>query len=104
MKDDPEDPRITEENAAGENLAEILSSPAYLEAQKDLGFLARPELRGLRLQLELEKVEKSKKLMKMTVKFGDDVRTIVGGIATVYTAEQLVGRKFAFVYNLARRS
>ena len=48
-----------------------------------------------------EKVEKSKKLMKMTVKFGDDVRTIVGGIATVYTAEQLVGRKFAFVYNLA---
>ncbi len=48
-----------------------------------------------------EKVEKSKKLMKMTVKFGDEVRTIVGGIATAYTAEQLVGRKFAFVYNLA---
>ena len=48
-----------------------------------------------------EKVEKSKKLMKMTVKFGEDVRTIVGGIATVYTAEQLVGRKFAFVTNLA---
>ncbi len=48
-----------------------------------------------------EKVEKSKKLMKMTVKIGEDVRTIVGGIATAYTAEQLVGRKLVFVANLA---
>ncbi len=48
-----------------------------------------------------EKIEKSKKLMKMTVRFGDEVRTIVGGIATAYAADQLVGRKFAFVYNLA---
>jgi methionyl-tRNA synthetase len=48
-----------------------------------------------------EKVEKSKKLMKMTVRIGEEVRTIVGGIATAYTAEQLVGRKFVFVANLA---
>jgi methionyl-tRNA synthetase len=47
-----------------------------------------------------EKVEKSKKLMKMTVKLGEEMRTIVGGIATVYTAEQLVGRKLVFVANL----
>jgi methionyl-tRNA synthetase len=48
-----------------------------------------------------EKVEKSKKLMKMTVRIGEEVRTIVGGIATVYTAEQLVGRKLVLVANLA---
>ncbi len=48
-----------------------------------------------------EKVEKSKKLIKMTVRIGEEVRTIVGGIATAYTAEQLVGRKFVFVANLA---
>jgi methionyl-tRNA synthetase len=48
-----------------------------------------------------EKVEKSKKLMKMTVRIGEDVRTIVGGIALAYTAEQLVGKKFVFVANLA---
>ncbi len=48
-----------------------------------------------------EKVEKSKKLMKMTVKLGEEVRTIVGGIAAAYTADQLVGRKFVFVANLA---
>jgi methionyl-tRNA synthetase len=47
-----------------------------------------------------EKVEKSKKLMKMTVKLGEEVRTIVGGIATAYTAEQLVGQKLVFVANL----
>lgn len=48
-----------------------------------------------------EKVEKSKKLMRMTVRIGEEVRTIVGGIATAYTAEQLVGRKLVFVANLA---
>ncbi len=48
-----------------------------------------------------EKVEKSKKLMKMTVKIGEEVRTIVGGIALAYAPEQLVGRKFVFVANLA---
>ena len=48
-----------------------------------------------------EKVEKSKKLMKMTVKIGEETRSIVGGIALAYAAEQLVGRKFVFVANLA---
>jgi methionyl-tRNA synthetase len=48
-----------------------------------------------------EKVEKSKKLMKMTVKIGEETRTIVGGIAAAYTPEQLVGKKFVFVANLA---
>ncbi len=48
-----------------------------------------------------EKVEKSKKLMKMTVRIGEEVRTIVGGIALAYAAEQLVGKKFVFVANLA---
>jgi methionyl-tRNA synthetase len=47
-----------------------------------------------------EKVEKSKKLMKMSVRIGEEVRTIVGGIAAAYTAEQLVGKKFVFVANL----
>jgi methionyl-tRNA synthetase len=48
-----------------------------------------------------EKVEKSKKLMKMSIRVGDEVRTVVGGIATAYTPEQLVGRKLVIVANLA---
>jgi len=48
-----------------------------------------------------EPVPKSKKLMKMSVRLGEEVRTIVGGIANAYTAEQLVGRKVVIVANLA---
>ncbi len=51
--------------------------------------------------LAAEKVEKSKKLMKMSIRVGDEVRTVVGGIATAYAPEQLVGRKLVIVANLA---
>ena len=47
-----------------------------------------------------EKVEKSKKLMKLTVFTGDDERTIVAGIAAKYTPEEMVGRKIVIVANL----
>ena len=47
-----------------------------------------------------EKVEKSKKLIKMTVFDGENERTLVAGIATKYTPEELVGRKVVIVANL----
>jgi methionyl-tRNA synthetase len=47
-----------------------------------------------------ERVPKSKKLIKMTVFTGDDERTIVAGIGTKYTPEELVGRKIVVVANL----
>ncbi|HEX7420169.1 MAG TPA: methionine--tRNA ligase [Thermoanaerobaculia bacterium] len=47
-----------------------------------------------------ERVEKSKKLMKLTVFTGDEERTIVAGIATKYSPEELVGRKIVIVANL----
>ena len=47
-----------------------------------------------------EKVEKSKKLLKLTVKVGDEVRTVVSGIAHAYTPEQLIGKKLAMITNL----
>jgi uncharacterized protein (TIGR00730 family) len=40
-----------------ENLAAILKSPGYRLAQEDIDFLARPELRPVRMQLELLKPE-----------------------------------------------
>ena len=43
--------------AARANLEKILASPTYTRAQEDLGFLARRELRGVRLMLELEKAD-----------------------------------------------
>ena len=47
-----------------------------------------------------EKVEKSSKLLHETVKFGDEERSIVSGIAKHYTPEQLIGKKVLFVTNL----
>lgn len=48
-----------------------------------------------------EKVEKSKKLLKLKVKLGDEERTVVSGIANAYSSEYLVGKKVVMVTNLA---
>ena len=47
-----------------------------------------------------EKVEKSKKLLKLTVKIGDEERTVVSGIALAYSPEELIGKKLAMITNL----
>jgi uncharacterized protein (TIGR00730 family) len=53
----PPAPPAPSDPAAQANLEAILASPTYLRAQEDLGFLARRELRGVRLMLELEKAD-----------------------------------------------
>ena len=50
-----------------------------------------------------EKVEKSSKLLHETVKFGNEIRSVVSGIAKHYTPEEMVGKKVVFVTNLAPR-
>ncbi len=50
-----------------------------------------------------EAVPKSNKLLKETVKFGDETRTVVSGIAKHYSPEEMVGKKVIFVTNLAPR-
>ena len=50
-----------------------------------------------------ERVPKSSKLLHETVKFGDEVRSVVSGIAKVYAPEELIGKKVVFVTNLAPR-
>jgi methionyl-tRNA synthetase len=41
--------------------------------------------------------------LKETVKFGDEIRTVVSGIAKHYKPEEMVGKKVVFVTNLAPR-
>ncbi|MBV6640107.1 MAG: methionine--tRNA ligase [Cyclobacteriaceae bacterium] len=50
-----------------------------------------------------EKVEKSDKLIKMTVDTGIDTRTIVSGIAKHFSPEEMVGKKVTVLANLAPR-
>ena len=47
-----------------------------------------------------EKVEKSDKLLKSTVKIGAETRTVVSGIAKFYTPEEMVGKKVVMITNL----
>ena len=50
-----------------------------------------------------EPVPKSNKLLKETVKFGNETRTVVSGIAKHFKPEEMVGKKVVFVTNLAPR-
>src|SRR5258708_29766585 len=50
-----------------------------------------------------EKMEKSNKLLKLTVNSGLDTRIILSGIAQYYTAEEMVGKQVVFIANLAPR-
>lgn len=69
----------------------------------DYDTFAKTDLR-VGLVLAAEAVPKSKKLIKMTVDLGFEQRTILGGIATAYTPEELVGRRVVVVANLAPRA
>lgn len=53
--------------------------------------------------LACEKVEKADRLLKSTVKIGEETRTIVSGIAKFYTPEEMVGKKVVVVTNLVPR-
>jgi len=50
--------------------------------------------------LAAEKVEKSKKLLKLTVDVGTEHRTLVAGIAEAYEPDTLVGKTVVIVFNL----
>jgi methionyl-tRNA synthetase len=57
------------------------------------------ELRTAKV-MAAEKVEKSKKLLKLTVDAGSEQRTLVAGIAEAYEPEALVGKTVVIVFNL----
>ncbi len=53
--------------------------------------------------LTAEKMEKSDKLLKLTVDTGIDKRTVLSGIAKHYTAGEMVGKQVTLIANLAPR-
>lgn len=65
----------------------------------DIDDFAKVELKIAKV-IACEKVEKSKKLLKLTVKLGEEQRTVVSGIANFYTPEQLIGKKITMITNL----
>ncbi len=53
--------------------------------------------------IDCEKVPESNKLLKNTVRIGDETRTILSGIAKWYSPEEMKGKKVVVVTNLAPR-
>ncbi|MCD0177442.1 methionine--tRNA ligase subunit beta, partial [Deinococcus sp. 14RED07] len=60
---------------------------------------ARIDLRVAEV-LAAEAVAKADKLLKLTVKLGDETRTVVSGIRQWFEPEALIGRKVILVANL----
>ena len=54
--------------------------------------------------LEAQKIDKSDKLLQLSVDFGDEKRQVVSGIAESYAPEDIIGKQFAFVVNLNPRT
>ena len=54
--------------------------------------------------MHAEPVEGSEKLLKLRVKFGEEERQILSGIAKFLSPEDLIGKKVPFVTNLKPRS
>jgi methionyl-tRNA synthetase len=50
--------------------------------------------------LECERVEKSKKLLKLKLDMGEETRQVVSGISEFYSPEELVGKQVVIVANL----
>ena len=50
--------------------------------------------------LEAQKVPKADKLLQITLKVGEETRTVVSGIAAYYTPEALVGKTVILLSNL----
>jgi methionyl-tRNA synthetase len=53
--------------------------------------------------LSAERVEKSKKLLKLSVDTGIDTRTVMSGIAEYFSPEEVIGKQVTILVNLAPR-
>ncbi len=102
--------RVDVEKEIAEMESKIQKDEPKQEAQKAPVVPLPPEITiddfakvGLRVGkvLKAEKMEKTDKLLVMQVEVGEEVRTIVSGIAKYYTPEEMVGKQVVVVANLA---
>jgi methionyl-tRNA synthetase len=107
--------RIDEEKMLKEVNAEVEAARAAAEALKaeesapeqtapDTAEISIDDFMGVDLRcakvLTCEKVQKSKKLLKLELDLGYEKRTVVSGIAKFYQPDDLIGKKIIVVSNL----
>ncbi|MBE5731223.1 MAG: methionine--tRNA ligase subunit beta, partial [Clostridiales bacterium] len=86
---------------AGEEKKPEVKEEAKVEEKKEITIdeFFNTQLRVAEI-IACEKVEKADKLLKLTVKVGEETRTVVSGIAKSYTPEEMVGKQVVLVANL----
>jgi methionyl-tRNA synthetase len=104
QKGEPIFPRIditllTAENSAGTETRKTDMTMAELKEEISIEEFAKLDLRVVKV-LKAEKVEKADKLLKLEVEMGQEIRTIVSGIALHYQPQELVGKSVILVANL----
>lgn len=106
-------PRIDLKTLGEEEKAEEKKEPVSLtteqhteieKAEIEDGFISIEDFARLDLRvaevIACEKMKKADKLLILTVKMGDEERTVVSGIALHYTPEEMVGKKVVLLANL----
>ena len=105
-KEDAKPEKTKEEKPAAKAEAkkeakQTAEAPAQAKAEITYDDFAKLDLRVVEV-LECSKVEKADKLLQFKLKMGDEIRTVVSGIAKFYESpEELVGKKLVLVANLA---
>jgi methionyl-tRNA synthetase len=85
--------------AASSPAPAVPAGAAPPDSKIDIADFAKVELRVAQVTAA-ERIEGSKKLLKLQVDLGGEMRQVVAGIAESYAPESLVGRKIALVANL----
>jgi methionyl-tRNA synthetase len=73
--------------------------PAETPSRISIDEFARVQMRVGQV-LEAEKIEGSRKLLKLKVDIGTEVRQVVAGISEAYAPEELLNKKVILVVNL----
>ena len=98
VKEEKEEPKM-EENKVEQVKSEVKEENANVVDVITIDDFMKIKLRVGEI-VEAEKVEKADKLLKFSVKIGEETRTIVSGIAIYYTREEMLGKKVVVVFNL----
>jgi len=89
------------EKAKEENVQQVTSP---LAVKNDISFedFSKLDIRIGKI-IAAEKVAKTKKLLKLTIDTGIDLRTVVSGIAESYDPQKIIGQQVAILLNLQPR-
>ncbi|UCC41662.1 MAG: methionine--tRNA ligase [Candidatus Aminicenantes bacterium] len=85
-------------------LKEEATPPAQPKMEEKMEYVTFDEFKRMNLRvgeiLNAEKVEGTDKLVKLEVDIGTEKRTMVAGVADVYSPDELVGKKIMVIVNL----